>query len=100
MNAILLNFLLTAAEHFVAALIGSGLSGQIQTLVAAEVNTDKTGAEKKQAVTDGLNALTGDLKTALSSTASWALNLGIEVAVAKVNIAAGVTATVTPPAAT
>jgi len=94
MNSIILNFLLTAAEHFVSALIGSGLFAQIQTLVASQFDANTTGAQKKQAVTDGLHALTGDLKTAFGSTAQWALNLGIEVAVAKVNLDKGVPATV------
>jgi len=100
MNTLLLNFFLEAVQHFVSALIGSGLVAQIQTLVAAEFNTAKTGAEKKQAVVDGIANLKGDLGVAAKNTAGWALNLGIETAVAKVNVQAGVPATTTPSTGT
>jgi hypothetical protein len=76
------SFLLAILSHAVQAIIGSGVFAEIEKLVEAELSTDKTGDEKKAAVQAGLQAAEGDLGVAVKSSAVWALNLGIETAVA------------------
>jgi hypothetical protein len=95
MHSIFISFLLQAATHFVQVLIGTGVFTEIENLVAAQVNSGLTGAQKKQAVHDGLAAIGGDAGTAIKNTATWALNLGIETAVAAINVKSGVSFTTT-----
>jgi hypothetical protein len=86
------SFLMSALAHLVQAIIGSGVFQEIENLVALELSTDKSGAEKAAAVKASLNAAQGDLGTAVKGTAGWALNLGIETAVAVANTKLGVPA--------
>ena len=86
------SFLLAILSHAVQAIIGSGIFAEIEKLVEAELSTDKTGAEKQAAVQASLKAAQGDLGVAVKGTASWALNLGIETAVATVNTKLGIPA--------
>lgn len=67
---------------------------EIEALVLAEVSTTKTGAEKSAAVKAGLANVQGELGGVIKSTASFALNLGIETAVAVANTKLGVPAVV------
>ena len=85
-------FLMALLQQAVKAIIGSGLFAEIKHLVALQFSTDKTGAEKQAAVKASLQAAQGDLGVAVKSTAQWAINLGIEAAVAKANTTAGVPA--------
>ena len=87
------SFLMSDLAHLVQAIIGSGVFSEIQRLVQLELNADKTGAEKQAAVHASLQAAQGDLGTAVKGTAVWALNLGIETAVAQVNTKLGVPVT-------
>lgn len=86
-------FLMAILSHAVQAIIGSGVFAEIERLVELEVSTDKSGADKAAAVKASLIAMEGDVGTAAKGTASWALNLGIETAVAAVNTKLGVPAT-------
>ena len=86
------SFLLAILSHAVQAIIGSGVFAEIERLVQLELGTDKSGPEKAAAVKESLKAAEGDLGTAAKSTAGWALNLGIETAVAVVNTKLGVPA--------
>lgn len=86
------SFLIGALAHLVQAIIGSGVFQEIQNLVQMELSTDKTGPEKAAAVQAGLKAAKGELGDAVKSTAGWALNLGIETAVAAANTKLGVPA--------
>ncbi len=86
------SFLMSALAHLVQAIIGSGVFQEIENLVKLEMSSDKSGAEKAAAVQAGLKAAQGDLGDAIKGTAGWALNLGIETAVAKVNTTLGVPA--------
>jgi len=86
-------FLMAILSHAVQAIIGSGVFAEIERLVELEVSTDKLGADKAAAVKASLTAMEGDVGTAAKGTASWALNLGIETAVAAVNTKLGVPAT-------
>jgi len=86
-------FLMAILSHAVQAIIGSGVFAEIERLVELEVSTDKSGADKAAAVKASLTAMEGDVGTAAKGTASWALNLGIETAVAAVNTKLGVPAT-------
>ncbi len=92
MHTIILSFLLSAAQHFIQALIGAHVFQEIENLVNTQVNTTLTGDQKKQAVHDGLKAIQGDVGYSINNTAQWALNLGIETAVTTMNIKAGKTA--------
>jgi hypothetical protein len=83
------SFLMSALAHLVQAIIGSGVFQEIENLVALELSTDKSGAEKAAAVKVGLNAAQGELGDAVKGTATWALNLGIETAVAVANTKLG-----------
>jgi tRNA A37 N6-isopentenylltransferase MiaA len=85
-------FLMALLQQAVKAIIGSGLFAEIKNLVALQFSTNKTGAEKQAAVKASLEAAQGDLGVAVKATAQWAINLGIETAVAKVNTAAGLPA--------
>lgn len=76
------SFLMSALAHLVQAIIGSGIFQEIQNLVQLELSTTKSGPEKAAAVKAGLKAAQGELGDAVKSTAGWALNLGIETAVA------------------
>lgn len=76
------SFLLAILSHAVQAIIGSGVFSEIEKLVEAELSTDKTGEEKKASVQASLDAIQGDLGDSVKGTAKWALNLGIETAVA------------------
>ena len=87
------SFLMSALAHLVQAIIGSGVFAEIERLVQLELSTDKTGPEKAAAVKASLQAAQGDLGAAAKNTAGWALNLGIETAVAAVNTKLGVPAT-------
>jgi hypothetical protein len=78
------SFLLAILSHAVQAIVGSGVFAEIEKLVEAELSTDKSGEEKKAAVQASLDAIQGDLGVAVKGTAKWALNLGIETAVALV----------------
>jgi hypothetical protein len=90
-------FLMTILSHAVQSIIGSGVFQEIERLVMIELgSTGKTGAEKQAAVQASLKAAQGDLGVAVRSTAGWALNLGIETAVAQVNTKMGQSVTVTP----
>lgn len=89
MNSILLNALMSVLAHVVSQIFASGVFAEIQKLVEAEVNTTKTPAEKQKAVKDGLSAIKGDLGEVIRSTATWAINLGIETAVAQVKVKLG-----------
>ena len=80
---------MSALAHLVQAIIGSGVFQEIENLVALELSTDKSGAEKAAAVKVGLNAAQGELGDAVKGTATWALNLGIETAVAVANTKLG-----------
>lgn len=82
-------FLLAILSHAVQAILGSGIFAEIERLVEIELNSTATGAEKQAAVKAGLAAAQGDLGVALKGTAGWALNLGIETAVAAVNTKLG-----------
>ena len=86
------SFLMSALAHLVQAIIGSGVFQEIERLVNLELSTDKSGAEKQAAVNASLKAAQGDLGGAIKGTASWALNLGIETAVAQANTKLGVPA--------
>ena len=86
-------FLMTILSHAVQAIIGSGVFAEIERLVQLELSTYKTGAEKAAAVKASLQAAEGDVGTAAKNTAGWALNLGIETAVAAVNTKLGISAT-------
>jgi hypothetical protein len=86
------SFLMSALAHLVQAIIGSGVFQEIENLVALEFSTDKSGAEKALAVKKGLNEAQGELGDAVKSTATWALNLGIETAVATANTKLGIPA--------
>jgi hypothetical protein len=87
------SFLMSAIAHLVQAIIGSGVFTEIERLVQLELSTDKTGPEKQAAVQASLKAAQGDLGNAVRGTAGWALNLGIETAVAVVNTKVGIPAT-------
>ncbi|CAB4122173.1 hypothetical protein UFOVP26_108 [uncultured Caudovirales phage] len=87
-NSILLSLL----NYVVKAIIGSNVFNEIKTLVQLEFSSNKSGDEKKAAVQASLNAIKGELGVVVQNTASWALNLGIEAAVAAVNTKAGVPA--------
>ena len=90
-------FLMTILTHAVQAIIGSGLFQEIERLVMIELgSTGKTGAEKQAAVKASLKAAQGDIATAANSTATWALNLGIETAVAQINTKMGQSVIVAP----
>ena len=92
-------FLMTILSHAVQSIIGSGLFQEIERLVMIELgSTGKTGAEKQAAVKASLKAAQSDIATAANNTASWALNLGIETAVAQINTKMGQPVTVTPAA--
>lgn len=93
MNAIILNGLISTLAHLVAAILQSGVFDEIQKLVELEMNSNKTNAEKLQAVKDALKNVGGELGNAIRSTAGWAINLGIETAVAKAKTKAGVPVT-------
>ena len=86
------SFLMSALAHLVQAIIGSGIFKEIQNLVELELTTDKSGVDKAAAVKASLNSIQGDLGVAVKSTAGWALNLGIETAVAVANTKLGVPA--------
>ena len=86
------SFLMSALSHLVQAIIGSGIFQEIQNLVAVEFSTDKSGPEKAAAVKAGLTAAQGELGAAVKGTATWALNLGIETAVAVANTKLGIPA--------
>ena len=86
------SFLMAILSHAVQAIIGSGVFAEIERLVTLELSTDKTGAEKSAAVHESLKAAQGDLGNAVKGTATWALNLGIETAVAQANTKLGVPA--------
>lgn len=86
------SFLMALLQQAVKAIIGSGLFAEIKNLVALEFSSNKTGAEKQAAVKASLEAAQGDLGVAVKATAQWAINLGIEVAVAKANTSAGLPA--------
>lgn len=83
---------MSALAHLVQAIIGSGVFQEIQNLVQLELSNDKSGPEKAAAVQAGLKAAQGELGDAVKSTAGWALNLGIETAVAQANTKLGVPA--------
>jgi hypothetical protein len=83
------SFLMTILSHAVQAIIGSGVFQEIERLVQLELSTDKSGAEKQAAVQASLKAAEGDLGAAVKGTAGWALNLGIETAVAAANTKLG-----------
>ena len=83
------SFLMSALAHLVQAIIGSGVFQEIENLVKLEMSSDKSGAEKAAAVQAGLKAAQGDLGDAIKGTAGWALNLGIETAVAAANTKLG-----------
>lgn len=89
MQSVLLNALMTVLVHVVTTIFASGVFGEIQKLVEAQMNTTKTPAQKQQAVKDGLAAIKGDLGDVIRSTASWAINLGIETAVAQAKVKLG-----------
>ena len=74
--------LMTLLQHIVSSLLGSGLFQEIERLVQLELSTDKSGPEKAAAVKASIASVKGDLKDVAQSTAGWALNLGIETAVA------------------
>jgi hypothetical protein len=86
------SFLMGALAHLVQAIIGSGVFQEIQNLVQLELSSDKSGPEKAAAVQASLKAAQGELGDAVKSTAGWALNLGIETAVAQANTKLGVPA--------
>jgi hypothetical protein len=86
------SLLMSLLNYVVKAIIGSGVFNEIKTLVQLEFSSNKTGDEKKAAVQAALNAIKGDLGIVVKSTAVWALNLGIETAVAQVNTKLGVPA--------
>jgi len=86
------SFLMAILSHAVQAIIGSGVFQEIERLVQLELATDKSGAEKSAAVKASLKAAEGDVGSAVKGTASWALNLGIETAVAAANTKLGVPA--------
>jgi hypothetical protein len=77
MGAILLNLLSFVVKHIVDA----HLFEHIQSAVLAQVNTQLTGEQKKQAVKDELAGLEGDLKTSFHNTSSNLINFAIEAAV-------------------
>ena len=86
------SLLISLLNYVVKAIIGSGVFNEIKTLVQLEFSSNKTGDEKKAAVQASLTAIKGDLGTIINSTAVWALNLGIEAAVAQANTKLGVPA--------
>jgi hypothetical protein len=88
--------LMTLLQHIVSSLLGSGLFQEIERLVQLELSTDKSGPEKAAAVKASLTAAKGDLESVVHSTSGWALNLGIETAVAVLNQKIGVPAVVPP----
>ena len=83
------SFLMSALAHLVQAIIGSGVFAEIERLVQIELGNDNSGAEKQAAVKASLQAAEGDLGSAVKGTAGWALNLGIETAVAAANTKLG-----------
>jgi hypothetical protein len=87
-NSILLSLL----NYVIKAIIGSNVFNEIKNLVQIEFSTDKTGAEKKAAVEASIKAIKGEVGVIVQNTASWALNLGIEAAVATINTKAGIPA--------
>ena len=89
-------FLMSILTHAVQAIIGSGVFQEIERLVLIELSNTKTGAEKAASVKEGLKNVKGELGTALTGTANWELNLGIETAVASINTKLGQPATVNP----
>lgn len=76
MNPIVAYLLSTAAK----ILIGSNLFAAIQDMVLAEMDSTKTGEEKKAAVKARLAKLKGDLGTAVKSVSGGLLNWAIETA--------------------
>jgi hypothetical protein len=67
---------------FAKMLLGGRAFSQIKGAVEAWADKEMSGAQKRQAVQ-------GYLRTMLSDVANWAVNLGIELAVAALKAKAG-----------
>lgn len=89
MQAVFLKAVMSTLVHLVSAIFASGVFAEIEKLVMAQMDTNKTPAEKQKAVKDGLASVKGELGDAIKSTANWALNLGIEVVVATTKVKLG-----------
>ena len=77
MSAILLNLLSFVVKH----IIDANLFAHIQSVVLAQVDTNLSGDQKKQAVKDQLAGLEGDLKASFHGTSNNLINFAIEAAV-------------------
>ena len=86
------SFILAILSHAVQAIIGSGVFAEIENLVQIELSNTKSGAEKAASVKASLTSIKSEVGDAARNTAGWALNLGIETAVAQVNTKLGIPA--------
>ena len=77
MSQMAINFIIT----LIRSMMDNGLVAAIQEYVLEAFNMDVSGAEKKEAVLQKLNALKGVLGTAFAATAPWLISMLIEAAV-------------------
>lgn len=68
--------------YVIKKIIDAKLYEYIVAAVMAQINTNLSGAEKKAAVKEQLDGLTGALKEIYKSTSTTYINLAIEAAVA------------------
>lgn len=84
MNAIAIEGMI----FFLKRLIDSRVYDKLESLVAEFFTADLPGETKRQRVLEALRKLGGVLAPAIAATASWLLNLALELAVARLKAGA------------
>jgi hypothetical protein len=77
-------FVVETIVFFVKRLCDAKIYDEIEKLVGIAVSWDIPGPEKRERVLLELGNIADSLKPAVIATASWVLNLALEVAVARI----------------
>lgn len=80
--------ILDTIAFFLKRLVDSKVFAVLETLVADAANWELSGPEKRERVLVDLRAVGGAIAPVVAATASWLLNLALEVAVARLKAGA------------